>query len=180
MWSSARSVPTGPIASALATTTWARRSIRPSRGQGRRPQNAGSDRAPIANIAPITRSASGRCRYKAVASPREAMGADRAVPHSMTTAGFRTSREPPIPRGSPATRCFMATVEPATSTARRAVSSRFVVISTSAVCPPSAVHTQCAALRRVGRSSAMESQTHQPLAFGDTLTRFWTGLYTRW
>jgi len=133
--------PTGPIASALAISTWTMRSIRPSRGHGRRPQNAGSDKAPMANIAPSIRSASGRCRYKAVASPKEVMGADRAVPHSMTTAGFRTSSEPPMPKGSPGTRCFIATAPPAESTARRAMSSRLVVISTRAVCPASPAHT---------------------------------------
>ena len=141
MWFSARSVPTRPIASAVAINTCATRSIRPSSGQWRRPQNAGSESAPKANIAPRTRSALGRCRYKAAARQSEVTGADRAVPHSMTTAGFRTSSELPIPKGSPDKRCFIATTPPAASTAVRAMTSRFAVISTRAVCPPSKAHT---------------------------------------
>ena len=120
--------------------TWATTSIRPWRGHGRRPQNAGSDRAPAANIAPNTRSASGRCRDRATASPREPRGAERAVPHRVTTTGFRTSSEPPMPKGSPATRCFTATAPPAASTARRASSHLFVVLAIMPVCPVSPVH----------------------------------------
>jgi len=142
----------GSMASALAINTCAMMSIRPNHGHGRRPHNAGSDRAPKANIAPSTRSALGRCRYKAVASPREVTGADRAVPHSTTTAGFRTSSEPPMPKGSPATRCFRATAPPAASTARRAMRSRFVVISTRPVCPSAARRTMVVRpSRRIGQ-----------------------------